>query len=224
MLDGSKGDRGVLMATRREEPAISEIIANKMIVPAAPMLEATSRCDLEALLGVIESCRSYLLLVAERALAPDLKAKEAASDLVQEALVEAQREAGRWTGGAEATDELRAWLRQFLMHKIAHTRGGIAGLASADRAEVPLAIVEADPLMAETLVADQTSVGTRAARREEEAALRSALDRLPDRMHQAVLWRHNEDCTFDEIGRRLGCSNVAARKLWLKALQQLRSS
>jgi hypothetical protein len=42
-------------------------------------------------------------------------------------------------------------------------------------------------------------------------------------MRQAVLWRHNEDCSFDEMGRRLGCSNVAARKIWLKALQQLRS-
>ncbi len=50
---------------------------------------------------VIESCRSYLLLVAERALAPDLKAKEAASDLVQDALLEAHREPGRWSGRAE---------------------------------------------------------------------------------------------------------------------------
>jgi RNA polymerase sigma-70 factor (ECF subfamily) len=182
------------------------------------------RREREALVTIIESCRSYLLLVAERALAPDLKAKEGASDLVQEAIVEAQREAGRWTGRAEATDELRAWLRRFLMHKIAHAarryrRTGKRGIAR----EVPLAMVEADPLIAETLVANQTSVGTRAARREEEAALQAALDRLPERMRQAVLWRHNEDCSFDEIGRRLGCSNVAARKLWLKALQQLQA-
>jgi DNA-directed RNA polymerase specialized sigma24 family protein len=40
-------------------------------------------------------------------------------------------------------------------------------------------------------------------------------------MRLAVLWRHHESCSFDEIGRRLGCSNVAARKLWLRALQQL---
>jgi RNA polymerase sigma-70 factor (ECF subfamily) len=188
------------------------------------MIEATSRGDLEALVGVIESCRSYLLLIAERALAPDLRAKEAASDLVQEALVDAQREARRWTGRAEATDELRAWLRQFLMHKIAHAARRYRGTARRGIArEVSLAIVQADPAMAESLVADQTSVCTRAARREEEQALCSALDRLPERMRQAVLWRHHEDCSFDEIGRRLGCSNVAARKLWLKALQQLQA-
>jgi RNA polymerase sigma factor (sigma-70 family) len=137
--------------------------------------------------------------VAERALAADLWAKEAASDLVQEALVPAQREVGRWTGRAEATDEPRAWLRQFLMHRIAHAARRYRGTGKRRIArEVSLATIEADPMMAETLVADQTSVGTRAARREAEAALRSALDRLPERMRQAVLWRHHEDCSFDE--------------------------
>jgi RNA polymerase sigma-70 factor (ECF subfamily) len=224
MLDESEGNHEVLKPARREEPAISEIVANKTIVPAAPMIEAMRPCDRQALVGVIESCRNYLLLVAERALAPDLKVKEAASDLVQDAMAQAQREVGRWTGRAEATDELRAWLRQFLMHKIAHAARRYRGTGKRGIArEVPLATVEANPLMAETLVADQTSVGTRAARREAEHALRSALDRLPERMRQAVLWRHNEDCSFDEIGRRLGCSNVAARKLWLKALHQLQA-
>ena len=171
---------------------------------------------------MIESCRSYLLLVAERELAPDLKAKEAVSDLVQDALVDAQREAGRWSGGSEATDELRAWLRQFLMHKIKHAirRYRWTGKRRIGR-EVSLVTVEADPALAESLMADQTSPGGQAVRHEEEAALRTALDRLPERMRQAVLWRHNEDCSFNEIGRRLACSNVAARKLWLKALQQL---
>jgi RNA polymerase sigma-70 factor (ECF subfamily) len=187
-------------------------------------IEAISRNDDERLILVIESCRNYLLLVAERSLGPDLRAKEAASDLVQEAMVAAHREAGRWVGLAEATDELRAWLRRFLMHQIAHAARRYRGTGKRGIArEVPLATVEADPVMAETLVAHQTSVGTRAARREEVAALQSALDRLPERMRQAVLWRHNEDCSFEEIGRRLGCSNVAARKLWLKALQRLQA-
>lgn len=204
------------------EAAISGTIADRMSEPLAPAPEAISPDPLAALAGVIESCRSYLLLVAERAMAPDLRAKEAASDLVQEAMVEAQRAAGRWTGQAEATDELRAWLRRFLEHKIAHAARRYRGTGKRRIGrEVPLATVEADPVMAETLVANQTSVGTRAARREEEAVLRLAIDRLPERMRQAVLWRHHENCSFDEIGRRLGCSNVAARKLWLRALQRL---
>ena len=189
---------------------------------AATGREPANRNDRETLVGVIESFRSYLLLVAERVLAPDLRVKEAASDVVQEALAEAQRQAGRWTGPAEATDELREWLRQFLMHKIAHAarRYRATGKRRIAR-EVPLAKVEADSALARTLVADDMSPGARATRHDEEEALQSALDRLPERMRQAVLWRHHEDCSFDEIGRRLGCSNVAARKLWLRALEQI---
>jgi RNA polymerase sigma-70 factor, ECF subfamily len=199
-------------------------MSDEMNAPDITAIRATNPGDGEALVRVIESCRSYLLMVAERSLAPDLRAKEAASDLVQDALVEAQREAGRWTGRAEASDALRAWLRQFLMHKIAHAARRYRGTGRRRVArEVSLAAVQGDASMAETLIANQTSVGTRAARREEEAALQVALDRLPERMRQAVLWRHNEDCSFDEIGRRMGCSNVAARKLWLKALQQLQA-
>jgi hypothetical protein len=80
------------------EAAISETIDGKMSAPAGMVIAATRRAEREAMVGVIESCRSYLLRVAERAPAPDLKAKEAAADLVQEALVEARREAGRWSG------------------------------------------------------------------------------------------------------------------------------
>ena len=214
----SDRDEGVSIASRRGG-AISDITANRTSAPGVPAIVATSPSEREALIGVIESCRSYLLLVAERELGPDLKAKEAVSDLVEEALVDAQRDAGRWSGGAEATRELRAWLRQFLMHKIKHAARRYRGTGKRRiRREVSLATVEADPGLAGSLMADQTSPGGRAARHEEEAALRHGrADRLPERMHEAVLWRHNEDCSFNEIGRRLACSNVAARKLWLKA-------
>lgn len=49
----------------------------------------------------------------------------------------------------------------------------------------------------------------------------AALDRIPERLRLVVIWRHREDCSFDEIGRRLGISNVAARKNWLRAIEQL---
>jgi RNA polymerase sigma-70 factor, ECF subfamily len=222
MLNASGSDEECPDVHSTAEATIPGSVTDKRNLPAVPTTGATGRGDRDALVGVIESCRSYLLLVAERALSPDLRAKEAASDLVQEVMVEAQREAGRWTGRAEATDDLRAWLRQFLLHKIAHLARRYRATDKRRIArEVPLATVEADTALAERLVADQTSPCGRAAQHEEEAALRTALDRLSERMRRAVLWRHHEDCSFDEIGRRLGCSNVAARKLWLKALQKL---
>jgi RNA polymerase sigma-70 factor (ECF subfamily) len=203
---------------------ISDWVYDSMDSSAVSDADAVDLGEREGLVRVIESCRSYLLLVAERELSPDLRAKEAPSDLVQEALVLAHREAGRWDGGAEASDQLRAWLRQFLMHKIAHAARRYRGTNKRRLArEVSLETLGGDSAVAESLVLDQTSPGGRAARREEEAMVRLALERLPERMRQAVLWRHHEDCSFDEIGRRLGCSNVAARKVWLKAILLLKN-
>ena len=149
----------------------------------------------------------------------DLKSKEGASDLVQEALLQAHRDWGKFVGRTET--ELRRWLRRILLHKIAHAvrryrlveRRRIAREISLDSGAF-----DGD---ADWLAADQTSPRGRAVRREEEIALSAALDRLPERMRSAVLWRHREACSFDELGRRLDCSNVAARKLWLRALEQL---
>jgi RNA polymerase sigma-70 factor, ECF subfamily len=167
----------------------------------------------------LHTCRTYLLLVANREMGNDLKSKEGASDVVQETLLQAHREWGTFLGRTEA--ELRRWLRQILLHKIAHAvrRYRHIGSRRIDR-EVSLDSGDFDD-DANSLAADQTSPGGRAIKREEEKSLWAALDRLPERMRNAVLWRHHEACSFDELGRRLGCSNVGARKLWLRALERL---
>ena len=97
--------------------------------------------------------------------------------------LEAHREPGRWSGRAEP--ELRAWLRRLLVNKIAHATRRYRGTGKRQIGrEVSLAAVEADSALAGALADDQTSPGGRAARNEEEAALCSALERLPERMHR----------------------------------------
>jgi DNA-directed RNA polymerase specialized sigma24 family protein len=36
-----------------------------------------------------------------------------------------------------------------------------------------------------------------------------------------ILWRYQEERTFEEIGQALGCSADAARQLWRRALERL---
>src|SRR5262245_28352327 len=74
--------------------------------------------DREALGRALEVCRRYLLLIAERQLDADLRAKGGASDLVQETFLEAQRDFGRFEGTSEA--ELRGWLRRMLLNNLGH--------------------------------------------------------------------------------------------------------
>ena len=66
------------------------------------------------------------------------------------------------------------------------------------------------------------SPSNHAVRNEWNAALEQALTRLPEHYRQAVAWRHIEQLSWDEIGRRMSCSADAARKVWSRAIQQLR--
>jgi RNA polymerase sigma-70 factor (ECF subfamily) len=179
-------------------------------------IDAARAGDREALGRAVEACRRYLLLVADRELAPEIKAKEGASDLVQDAMVLAQRRFGAFAGRSEA--ELRAWLRRIVKHLAAHAVRRYRESAKRRlESEVPLAPGGGPP------TADDANPAALAMRLEALDALDAAIGRLPDRSRQVVLWRHFEGCSFDAIGRRLGCSNVAARKSWLRALGRLRA-
>ena len=59
---------------------------------AVQRLAAARAGSREALGQILQACRGYLLLLAERELAPDLRAKGGASDLVQETFLEAQKD------------------------------------------------------------------------------------------------------------------------------------
>ena len=65
---------------------------------------------------LLETCRAYLLLVANRELARPAP-KGGASDLVQETFLDGQRNFGRFKGETEA--ELLAWLRGILLNNLA---------------------------------------------------------------------------------------------------------
>ena len=54
--------------------------------------------------------------------------------------------------------------------------------------------------------------------------LEAALQQLTPRQRELLVWREREELTFDEMGKRLGISNVAARKAWFKALERLQET
>src|SRR5262249_21961492 len=83
---------------------------------AAECLSAARAGSPEALGLALESCRSYLLLIAQHELDSDLQAKGGASDLVQETLVDAVRDFVQFEGQSQA--ELQAWLRQLLINNL----------------------------------------------------------------------------------------------------------
>src|SRR5262249_9076640 len=131
----------------------------------------------EALGWLLEVCRPYLLLLANRHIQPDLKVKVGASDLVQETFLEAQRDFAGFRGGSEA--ELLAWLRQILVNNAA---GFTRQFRDTRKRELDREVsLSATPLT--NLLQNVQDVGkspsAQALAREEDLALHQALDQLP---------------------------------------------
>jgi RNA polymerase sigma-70 factor (ECF subfamily) len=178
--------------------------------------------DPESFGRALESYRPYLLGVANRELESDLMAKAGASDLVQETFLEAQRGRTGYRGTTEA--ELRAWLRQILLHNLAnfarHYREPKKRRMSR---EVPIDRETPSGRRPADLEAAGLSPSSYVMRNERDQVVSMALSRLPERDRQVVLWRYQERCRFEEIGRRLGGSPDMARKILDRAIERLRN-
>jgi RNA polymerase sigma-70 factor (ECF subfamily) len=177
----------------------------------------------ERLGSTLEAFRSYLTLVARRALAPDLAAKVGASDLVQETFLAAGRDIGQLRDRSPAS--LRCWLAGILQHLLANVRRRYRGTQKR-RVDVEVAGGRGgsrEDLMAD-VAASATSPSERAMRQEREKALREAMMNLPEHYRQVIQWHHEERLTFEEIAGRLGVSPEAARKVWGRSLVRLRET
>jgi RNA polymerase sigma-70 factor (ECF subfamily) len=173
----------------------------------------------EALGRLLETCRPYLLLVANQQVPNDLKAKVGGSDLVQETFLEAQRDFARFQGNSEA--ELLAWLRQILLH---NTAAFSRQFRDTDKRKIDREISLSDTPLVDFLNNVQgpaDSPSAEALAREEDQALHDALGRLPEPYRQVIHWRNYERLSFEQVGQRLGRSAEAARKLWTRALDHL---
>jgi RNA polymerase sigma-70 factor (ECF subfamily) len=173
----------------------------------------------DALGQALEGCRAYLLMVANRQLDADLQAKGGASDLVQETFLDAQRDFGRFQG--DTPDELRAWLREMLLHNA-------AGFARRYRAtdkrrlarEISLDAAGSDSRPPE-VAADTPSPSGAAMAAEEQETLRRALDKLPEDYRRVIRLRNEEGRSFAEVAVLMERSENAVRKLWFRAVEHL---
>jgi RNA polymerase sigma-70 factor (ECF subfamily) len=169
----------------------------------------------------VRNYRTYLKVLADRRLAADLKSKVDASDLVQETFAEVYREYHRFEGLPE--EEFKALLIRMMMNNLkSFTRRYRGSLKREVAREVPLTGHGEDRGLGLQVAATGPSPGESVTADEDLQRLRAQLDRLPERDRLAVTMRSQEGSTYLEIGNRLGCSSVAARKLWLRTVEKLR--
>jgi RNA polymerase sigma-70 factor (ECF subfamily) len=185
------------------------------------LVAAARRGSSEALGQALEACRLYLLSIADRQLDEDLRAKGGASDLVQETFLEAQRDFQQFRGSS--ADELRAWLRQVLLHNLgAFTRRFRTTSKRAVGLEVALQTAGSSADLGGRLEGSNLSPSALAIEAEQVVALRRALERLPEECRRVVVLRFEEGRSFEEIGLLTDRSPAAARKVWSRAMEKLR--
>jgi RNA polymerase sigma-70 factor (ECF subfamily) len=189
--------------------------------PEAQRLAAARHGSGEALGQVLDLCRRYLLQIATAELDSLLQPKIAASDLVQETFLEAQRIFNRFEGNSPV--ELRAWLRAILLNKIAD---GQRHFREAAKRRIDKEVVfdpHSERQQDEPPAPDAPTPSFLLIAQERAAALTAAIARLPPDYRQVIVWRQVEDLSFETMASRLGRSVDAIRKLWWRAIQKLQS-
>ncbi len=169
---------------------------------------------------LFERCRNYLLLVADREIDRGLRGKLEASDLVQETFLRAGRGFGQFRGTSE--EEVFAWLRRILNNEAGQAVRRFRRAAKRNvRREQPLSSCDGQTGGSEFRGDIETPSRVLEAA-EELDRLAAALARLPKHYQQVIQLRNTERKSFDEIGKALDRSPEAARKLWVRAIEQLR--
>ncbi len=200
------------------EPSCSSAIDPGAVGEASPWqnsLIAARAGNRQALGQLIEQVRDYLMLVADRELDDAVRAKVGASDVVQQTMLEAGRDLGRFRG--DTPGELRSWLIRILRHNLTDVTREYRG---TQRRDIGREIRVIDGGL--DLVSKQRTASSICRRVEADAQLDRAMTQLPKQYQAAISLRHVSGLEWSEVGSRLGLSAEAARKIWARALAKLR--
>jgi RNA polymerase sigma-70 factor (ECF subfamily) len=172
---------------------------------------------------LLELYRHYLTLLARLQIGRRLQGKVGASDVVQEAFLQAHRHFAQFRGQTET--ELLGWLRQILLSQLLNLVRYHRGTRCRDvRLERDLAaeVDQSSRDLDSALFAKQSSPSHQAARLEQTVLLADALGSLPEDYREVIILRHLEGLTFAEVAHRMGRSVDSVDKLWVRALGRLR--
>ena len=167
----------------------------------------------------LERCRAYLRSLALILMAPKLRSKMDASDLVQKTLLDAHRDRDQFAGKTEA--ELRAWLRKMLLHDLADEldRWG-RGKRDVD---VEVSIDRTKRLADALRNPAQGTPSADAMKNEQALRLTDAISRLGDDQRRAVELHHLQEYSLEETAETMGRSFGSVASLIHRALAELRS-
>lgn len=192
----------------------------------ASLLEKARRRESEPLGELLELYRNYLTILATTQLDRRLRHRLSPSDLVQDAMLAAQRDISEFRGRTER--ELLAWLRQILINCLHHA---FATHVKAKRRDVrrEFSIEQADAALDRSadnfnqLLADGgPSPSAPVHQRERAIAVANQLAKLRGPYRDVIVYRNLQGLSFDEIAERMERNTGAVRMLWLRAIEKFK--
>jgi len=171
-----------------------------------------ARTDRQALGQLLEMVRPYLLRISNAELPDDLRAKVAASDVVQEALLAAAEEFAEFGGSTIA--QFQGWVREILRNDISNFVRLYDAKKRNLKREVP-----ADGVL--HIPADDPSPSTVVRTAEDVQLLRRKIAELPEDYQQVLELAFWGQLSFEEIGNIMQRSPDASRMLWYRAVNRL---
>jgi RNA polymerase sigma-70 factor (ECF subfamily) len=171
---------------------------------------------------MLEGFRAYLRLLARLHLDPRLQGKLDPSDVVQQTLLQAWKALDGFRGQSSA--EMAVWLRRILANKLAQAvrEFGRVKRDVAREQSLEEGIALSSARLDQWVVAEQSSVCTRAERNEQALRLAQALEQLPAAQRDALVLQHWQGWSLAEIGKHLDKSPEAVAGLIKRGLKQLR--
>jgi RNA polymerase sigma-70 factor, ECF subfamily len=189
------------------------------VLPFEDRIAAARNGSSSAIGSVLEECRNYLLLIANRELGQSFQAKIGASDLVQETFLQAHEIFDRFQG--RSRQELAAWLAQILEYKLAQTKRHFLHTEKRSTSQESISFVEKE-LLRDFRLTERSSPYDAAAHQDELEKFRHVLDRLPAEYSLAIELRGLQQKSFAELGQALNRTPDAARMIWARAMLRLR--
>jgi RNA polymerase sigma-70 factor (ECF subfamily) len=185
------------------------------------LLAAASHGDAKARCSLLDRHRDRLRRLIAVRFDRRLTARLDPSDLVQETLAEAARRLDDYL--RDRPLPFYPWLRQIAWNRMIdarryHLRAGRRSIGREEPAGLP---DESALELAERLLAGEApSTGLR--RAEQQAQVRRALERLPERDREVLVLRYLEQLSTAEAAAVLDISEGAVRVRMLRALRRLR--
>lgn len=186
-------------------------------LPPAP---SDNHPSTETASSLLEPFLEELLHRAMNELDHRLRRKLDPGDLVQETFIRAYAGFVHFQGTTH--EELAAWIHTVMDFTLAELRRQFSTGKRDTRREVHEVAGEATTTVLHNVPTRDKTPSSLCRSREEEERLRKILELLPDRFRRVLQARYWDDRTFEEISQELSMTRPGIRKLYERALAEVR--